>query len=56
MTQSAVPQGLGHLVELTEAHPEKTFLGGLDRSEKHTDGRFAIMWEDDLMQVQRIMW
>ena len=44
-------QGLGHLVELTEAQPEKTFLAGLDCSEKRSDGRFAIMWEDDLMQV-----
>ncbi|XP_043199620.1 tuberin-like [Amphibalanus amphitrite] len=44
-------KGLGHLVELTEAHPKKTFLAGLDRSEKRSDGRFAIMWEDDLMQV-----
>ncbi|XP_037077168.1 tuberin-like [Pollicipes pollicipes] len=42
-------QGLGRLVELTEAQPDKTFLAGLDRT--GSDGRFAIMWEDDLMQV-----
>lgn len=43
-------QGLGTLIKLNEADPQKTFLGGLD-GKGVEDGEFACIWKDDVMQV-----
>lgn len=42
-------QGLGHLICLQEINPQTTYIGGLDQSGQ--DGKFAYMWQDDVMQV-----
>ncbi|KFM71943.1 Tuberin, partial [Stegodyphus mimosarum] len=41
--------GLGSMVRLTDVDPHTTYLGGLDT--KGEDGKFALIWHDDVMQV-----
>lgn len=42
-------QSLGTLINLKNADPQSTFLGGLDKS--GVDGKFAYIWQDDITQV-----
>lgn len=42
-------EGLGSLINLTEADRQHFFLGGLETS--GSDGKFAYIWQDDVMQV-----
>lgn len=44
-------KGLGTLIKLSDADPH-LFLGGLERT--GTDGKFAYIWLDDIMQVSKI--
>ena len=41
--------GLGSLLDLSEVDKATVYLGGLDH--KDGDGRFAYVWQDDVMQV-----
>lgn len=43
-------QSLGTLINLKNADPQSTFLGGLDKS--GVDGKFAYIWQDDVTQVR----
>lgn len=40
--------GLGTVVQISEVDQRKVYLGGLDSK---TDGKFAYIWHDDLIQV-----
>ncbi|KAJ9583770.1 hypothetical protein L9F63_021894, partial [Diploptera punctata] len=42
-------QRLGTLIKLKDADPQNVFLGGLDS--RGEDGKFAYIWQDDVMQV-----
>ncbi|KAK6623829.1 hypothetical protein RUM44_010685 [Polyplax serrata] len=42
-------QNLGTLINLKNADPKSTFLGGLGKS--GVDGKFAYIWQDDVTQV-----
>lgn len=42
-------QRLGTLIKLKDADPQNVFLGGLDS--RGDDGKFAYIWQDDVMQV-----
>lgn len=40
---------LGNLIALPDVDPQSCFLGGLEQN--GNDGKFAYIWQDDLMQV-----
>lgn len=42
-------QNLGTLVKLADVDPQVLFLGGLDK--RGTDGKFAYIWQDDVVRV-----
>ncbi|CAG2164408.1 unnamed protein product [Oppiella nova] len=42
-------RGLGKMIRLQDADSQVTYVGGLDL--KGQDGKYAIAWEDNLMQV-----
>jgi tuberous sclerosis protein 2 len=46
-------QRLGTLIKLKDADPQNIFLGGLDSN--GNDGKFAYIWQDDVMQVVAVL-
>ena len=46
-------QRLGTLIKLKDADPQNIFLGGLDSN--GNDGKFAYIWQDDVMQVVTVL-
>ncbi|KAH9363169.1 hypothetical protein HPB48_011863 [Haemaphysalis longicornis] len=48
---TALLRQLGSLVCLSELDPRRTYVGGLDCSERREDGVHGLCWQDDVTQV-----
>lgn len=48
---TALLRQLGSLVRLSELDPRRTYVGGLDCSDRQEDGAHGLCWQDDVTQV-----